>query len=111
MKTRSQSNVSKQRLFLITEYGGGNGWVISAVSPLEARNHFQSEILRLEPERLVQDLDHSWDDYLALEQKTSPSTMAKPCYMFQFHIGKKPYYIETLTFPSQHAAWIPASFN
>jgi hypothetical protein len=111
MKTRSQSGhtTQQQRLFLITD--GDNGWVINAVSPSEAQNHFRSEILRLAPEPVAQTQENGWDDYLELEHRTTLSTMTKPCYVVQFHIGKKPYHIETLAFPGQHVAWIPASFN
>jgi len=111
MKTRSQKTEGQsqgQRLFLITEYGGDNGWVINAVSPSEAQNHFRSEILSQEVQEEVR-MD-GWDSYLELEQKSTRS-MTKPCYVDQFHIGNKPYYIETLTFPGQSVAWIPTSFN
>lgn len=60
------------RLFLVTECGGTNGWVVQAESPFDGLVYFQQEILQTRSQpQIHEDLQTNWTQYLQLE--TNPS--------------------------------------
>jgi hypothetical protein len=100
------------RLFLVIECkdGGGsgcNGWVAQASSPSEALDYFRKEILKSTSGASARSVvDRNWTEYLKLE-----SNIDRPCYMQEYKIGSKSYYVEVLTLPDSRVAWIPTSFS